>query len=154
MWKKAWRYFAPHSEKRGKTVIRVLNSESMEIRATEDIVSVRQVVRKKAISLGFGLVDQTKVVTASSELARNTLDYGGGGTAQLEILENDRRAGLRLVFEDQGPGIADVDLALSDGFTSGSGMGLGLGGSKRLSHEFEIQSAPGVGTRVTIVRWK
>jgi serine/threonine-protein kinase RsbT len=135
-------------------VIRVLNSESMEIRTTEDIVSVRQAVRKKAISLGFGLVDQTKVVTASSELARNTLDYGGGGTAHLEILENDRRTGLRLIFEDQGPGIADIDLALSDGFTSGSGMGLGLGGSKRLSHEFEIQSAPGAGTRVTIVRWK
>src|SRR5277367_3582159 len=118
MWKKAWRYFAPHSEKRGKTVIRVLNSESMEIRATEDIVSVRQVVRKKAISLGFGLVDQTKVVTASSELARNTLDYGGGGVVELAVVENGRRSGLRLIFEDQGPGIPDLDLALTDGYTT------------------------------------
>jgi serine/threonine-protein kinase RsbT len=111
-------------------------------------------VRKKAVSLGFGLVDQTKVVTASSELARNTLDHGGGGTAHLEILENDRRSGIRLIFEDQGPGIADIERALTDAYTSGGGMGLGLGGSKRLSHEFEITSQPGAGTRVSIVRWK
>jgi serine/threonine-protein kinase RsbT len=135
-------------------VIRVVNSESMEIRNSEDVVAVRQAVRKKAVSLGFGLVDQTKVVTASSELARNTLDHGGGGTVHLEILENERRAGIRLVFEDQGPGIADIERALTDGYTSGSGMGLGLGGSKRLSHEFDIASQPGAGTRVSIVRWK
>jgi serine/threonine-protein kinase RsbT len=135
-------------------VIRVVNSESMEIRAAEDVVAVRQAVRKKSISLGFGLVDQTKVVTASSELARNTLDHGGGGTVHLEILENDRRAGIRLIFEDQGPGIADIAQALTDGYTSGGGMGLGLGGSKRLSHEFDITSQPGEGTRVSIVRWK
>jgi serine/threonine-protein kinase RsbT len=135
-------------------VIRVLNSESLEIRTSEDVVAVRQAVRKKAVSLGFGLVDQTKVVTASSELARNTLDHGGGGTARLEILENDRRSGLRLVFEDQGPGIADIAQALTDGYTSGGGMGLGLGGSKRLAHEFEIESQPGVGTKVSIVRWR
>jgi serine/threonine-protein kinase RsbT len=135
-------------------VIRVLNSESMEIRTAEDVVAVRQAVRRKAVSLGFGLVDQTKVVTASSELARNALDHGGGGVAHLEILENERRSGLRLIFEDQGPGIADIARALTDGYTSGAGMGLGLGGSKRLSHEFEINSQPGVGTKVSIVRWK
>jgi serine/threonine-protein kinase RsbT len=126
----------------------------MEIRTSEDVVAVRQAVRKKSISLGFGLVDQTKVVTASSELARNTLDHGGGGIVRLEILENDRRAGIRLVFEDQGPGIADIERALTDGYTSGGGMGLGLGGSKRLSHEFDITSQPGAGTKVSIVRWK
>ena len=135
-------------------MIRVLNSESLEIRTSEDVVAVRQAVRKKAASLGFGLVDQTKVVTASSELARNTLDHGGGGIARLEILENDRRSGLRLIFEDQGPGIADIAQALTDGYTSGGGMGLGLGGSKRLSNEFEIESQPGVGTKVSIVRWR
>jgi serine/threonine-protein kinase RsbT len=135
-------------------VIRVLSSESMEIRATEDIVAVRQAVRKKAVALGFGLVDQTKVVTASSELARNTLDHGGGGKAHLEILENETRRGLRLIFEDEGPGIPDIAMALSDGYTSGGGMGLGLGGSKRLSHEFDITSQVGAGTRVSITRWK
>ncbi|HTA45774.1 MAG TPA: anti-sigma regulatory factor [Bryobacteraceae bacterium] len=132
----------------------VISSESLEIRSSEDIVTVRQAVRKKSVTLGFGLVDQTKVVTASSELARNTLDYGGGGTVRLEILENDRKSGLRLIFEDKGPGIPDIERALSDGFTTGSGMGLGLGGAKRLSHDFEIISKPGEGTRVSIVRWK
>ena len=115
---------------------------------------MRQAVRKKSIALGFGLVDQTKVVTASSELARNTLDYGGGGTAQLELVENGTRSGLRVTFEDQGPGIADLDLALTDGYTTGNGMGLGLSGAKRLSIEFEIWSKPGEGTRVSILRWK
>lgn len=134
--------------------MKLISSESMPVRSSEDVVTVRQAVRKKAVSLGFGLVDQTKVVTASSELARNTLDYGGGGTVQLEIVENERRSGLRLIFEDQGPGIPDIALALSDGFTTGSGMGLGLGGAKRLSHEFEIWSKPGEGTRVSILRWK
>jgi serine/threonine-protein kinase RsbT len=99
-------------------------------------------------------VEQTKFVTASSELARNTIDYGGGGTVSLDVVQNDRRSGIRLVFEDQGPGIPDIDLALTDGFTSGNGMGLGLGGAKRLSHEFEISSEPGSGTKVTILRWK
>lgn len=134
--------------------IRVVTTESMGIRVSDDIVLVRQAVRKNSIALGFGLVDQTKVVTASSELARNTLEYGGGGVVHLERVENGGRSGLRLVFEDQGPGIPDIDLALTDGYTSGNGMGLGLSGAKRLSHEFEIWSKPGEGTRVSILRWK
>ena len=134
--------------------MRVLESDSMELRSSEDIVLIRQAVRKKALALGFGLVDQTKFVTASSELARNTIDYGGGGTVLLEVVQNDRRSGIRVVFEDHGPGIPDIERALTDGFTSGNGMGLGLGGAKRLSHEFEILSEPGSGTKVTIVRWK
>lgn len=134
--------------------IRVVSAETMQIRSSDDIVLVRQAVRRKSIALGFGLVDQTKVVTASSELARNTLDYGGGGTAQLELVENGTRSGLRVTFEDQGPGIADLDLALTDGYTTGNGMGLGLSGAKRLSNEFEIWSKPGEGTRVSILRWK
>ena len=135
-------------------MLRVLKSESLPIRTSEDVVIVRQAVRTQAVSLGFGLVDQTKLVTASSELARNTLDYGGGGAAQIDVLENDRRAGLRIIFEDQGPGIANIEQALQDGFTTGGGLGLGLSGAKRLSHEFEISSKPGVGTRVSILRWK
>jgi serine/threonine-protein kinase RsbT len=134
--------------------ILVLSSESMPIRTSEDIVQVRQAVRKTAVSMGFGLVDQTKIVTASSELARNALDHGGGGTAQVEVVQNDTRTGVRLVFEDRGPGIANIDLALTDGYTSANGMGLGLGGAKRLSHEFDISSKPGAGTRVSILRWK
>lgn len=134
--------------------IRVVSAESLPIRASGDIVLVRQEVRKRSVALGFGLVDQTKIVTASSELARNTLDYGGGGTARLEVVENNSRSGLRVTFEDQGPGIADINLALSDGFTTGNGMGLGLGGAKRLSSEFELWSKPGEGTRVSILRWK
>ena len=132
----------------------VKKSETHEIRASEDVVLVRQAVRRYAVELGFNLVDQTKVVTASSELARNTLDYGGGGAARVEELKNGVRAGLRVIFEDQGPGIPDIDQALKDGFTTGFGLGLGLGGAKRLSHEFAIDSEPGRGTRVTIVRWK
>ena len=132
----------------------VQKSESIAIRTSEDVVVVRQAVRKRAVELGFGLTDQTKIVTASSELARNTLDHGGGGAAMVEVVENGTRRGLRLVFEDQGPGIPDVDQALRDGFTTGTGMGLGLGGAKRLSHEFGIESAPGRGTRVSILRWK
>ena len=134
--------------------IRVVSAESMEIRASDDIVLVRQAVRKKSIALGLGLVDQTKVVTASSELARNTLDHGGGGTVLLEMVENGTRTGLKLTFEDQGPGISDLALALTDGYTTGNGMGLGLSGAKRLSNEFEIWSKPGEGTRVSILRWK
>ena len=134
--------------------MKILSSESMPVRSSEDIVIIRQTVRKRAVTLGLGLVDQTKFLTASSELARNTLDYGGGGTVQIEMVERDRRAGIRLVFEDKGPGIPDIDLALTDGFSTGNGMGLGLSGAKRLSHEFEIDSTVGEGTRVSILRWK
>jgi serine/threonine-protein kinase RsbT len=134
--------------------MQAISSETMALRSSEDIVRVRQAVRKCAVSLGFGIIDQTKVVTASSELARNTVDYGGGGTVRIEVVENNRRSGLRLVFEDQGPGIPNVDMALTDGYTTGMGMGLGLGGAKRLSNEFEIASKPGEGTKVTILRWK
>jgi serine/threonine-protein kinase RsbT len=134
--------------------MQVLSSESIPIRDSDDVVLVRQAARKLAVALGFGIVDQTKLVTASSELARNTVDYGGGGTVLIESLREDRKAGVRLVFEDQGPGIPDIDLAIRDGYTSGNGMGLGLGGAKRLSHEFEIFSTPGIGTRIAIVRWK
>jgi len=135
-------------------VLRVLKSESFPIRSSEDVVIVRQAVRIQAVSLGFGLVDQTKLVTASSELARNTLEYGGGGAAQLEVIQNEQRSGVRVVFEDKGPGIPDIKLALTDGYTTGGGLGLGLSGAKRLSHEFEISSKPGEGTRVSILRWK
>jgi serine/threonine-protein kinase RsbT len=134
--------------------MQVLDGESLALRSSEDIVIVRQAVRKKSIALGFGLVDQTKFVTAASELARNTLDYGGGGTVQIELVQNDLKRGIRLVFEDQGPGIPDIDLAMTDGYTSGNGMGLGLSGAKRLSQEFEIWSQVGEGTRVSILRWK
>ncbi len=134
--------------------MQVQSSQSLSVRTSEDVVAIRQLVRKSALLLGFSIVDQTKIVTASSELARNLLDYGGGGTATVEVVQNGVRTGLRLSFEDQGPGIPDIQLALKDGYTSGNGMGLGLGGAKRLSHEFEIDSAPGKGTRVAIVRWK
>ncbi len=132
----------------------VQSSETLSISESEDIVLVRQAVRKKAVGLGFNLVDQTKIVTATSELARNTLEYGGGGTILIQTVQNGRRGGLRLTFEDQGPGIADVALALKDGYTTGNGMGLGLSGAKRLSDEFEIETAPGKGTRVSILRWR
>ncbi len=115
---------------------------------------VRQEVRRFAIEAGLGLVDQTKVVTAASELARNTLDYGKGGHAVIEVVQVGPRRGVRIVFEDKGPGIPDIELALKDGYTSGKGMGLGLGGAKRLCNEFAIESAPGQGTRVTIARWR
>jgi serine/threonine-protein kinase RsbT len=134
--------------------MQVLNSESILLRDSDDVVLVRQAARRLAVALGFGIVDQTKLVTASSELARNTVDYGGGGTVLIESLRDDRKSGVRLVFEDQGPGIPDIDLALRDGYTSGNGMGLGLGGAKRLSHDFDISSTPGIGTRIAIVRWK
>jgi serine/threonine-protein kinase RsbT len=128
--------------------------EAVPIVADDDIVKVRQRVRDWAVSLGFSLVDQTKLVTAASELARNTLVYGQGGTVLLEAVTNDTRRGLRLTFEDHGPGIANVQEALRDGFTTGTGLGLGLSGARRLSHDFEIASAPGQGTRVVIARWK
>ena len=132
----------------------VLKRDSREIRGTQDIVGVRQVVREWAISMGFSLVDQTKIVTAASELARNVVVYGGGGTLALEALNDGDRRGLRLAFEDQGPGIPDVEAALRDGFTTGGGLGLGLGGAKRLCNQFEIASRPGEGTRVVITRWR
>ena len=136
-------------------VMSVARSEVLPIRVSDDVVLVRQAVRKGAIEeQGFSLVDQTKMITAASELARNTLDYGGGGTVRLETLEERGRKGLRLTFEDQGPGIADLALALTDGYTTGKGLGMGLSGSKRLVNEFEIDSRPGEGTRVTITRWK
>ena len=111
-------------------------------------------MRQRAVELGFNLVDQTKIVTAASELARNTLQYGGGGTVRLESLQEGARRGLRLVFEDRGPGIPNLELAMRDGYTTGSGLGLGLSGAKRLSNEFAIESRVGEGTRVTIVRWR
>lgn len=130
------------------------DSALLQIRSSDDVVRVRQEVRSKAVAVGLGLVDQTKIVTAASELARNTLDYGGGGTMSISLIDNGIRRGLRLVFEDKGPGIADIQQALQDGFTTGNGLGLGLSGAKRLSNEFGIESTVGVGTRVTIARWK
>ncbi|MBS0232016.1 MAG: anti-sigma regulatory factor [Proteobacteria bacterium] len=132
----------------------VLTSNTIEIRSGDDVVRVRQEVRSRAVESGFSLVDQTKIVTAASEIARNTLDYGEGGTLLIERLEEVGRRGVRLTFEDQGPGISDIERALTDGYTSGGGLGLGLGGAKRLANEFHIQSQPGKGTRVTIIRWK
>lgn len=131
----------------------VLSSETIAVVSEPDIVNVRRRVREVAAQLGFTLVDQTKVVTAASELARNTLIHGGGGAMDLSTL-NGPRVGLRLTFQDQGPGIPDIQLALRDGFTTGSGLGLGLGGAKRLVNEFEISSRPREGTKVTITRWK
>ena len=126
----------------------------MNIQSSADVVLVRQSVRQWAVELRFSLVDQTKIVTAASELARNTLDYGGGGTVKLEALQEGIRRGLRLTFEDNGPGIPDLDLALKDGFTTGNGLGLGLSGTKRLVNEFNIVSEVGKGTCVTITKWK
>lgn len=122
--------------------------------STDDIVQVRRAVREMAVEIGFSLVDQTKLVTAASELARNAVTYGGGGTVKIEVLRDDRRTGLRLTFTDQGPGIPDIELALKDGYTTGDGLGIGLGGSRRLVNEFEIDSRPGAGTRVSVIRWK
>src|SRR5262249_23946630 len=132
----------------------VIRDETRPIRTTGDVVSVRQVVREWAVATGFSLVDQTKIVTAASELARNVIVHGGGGVLRLEALNDEHRRGLRLVFADQGPGIPDIAQALGDGFSTGNGLGLGLGGAKRLSNEFEIDSHPGGGTRVVITRWK
>jgi serine/threonine-protein kinase RsbT len=131
-----------------------LKRETFRIGASDDVVRVRQVVRSWTAELKFSLVDQTKFVTATSELARNTLEHGGGGTMTAEMLENGTKKGIKLIFDDQGPGIANIELALRDGYTSASGMGLGLSGSKRLVNEFDIKSEPGRGTTVTIVRWK
>jgi serine/threonine-protein kinase RsbT len=131
----------------------VQRAETFSLNSSDDVVRVRQVVRAWAVDLAFRLVDQTKIVTAASELARNTVNHGGGGTARLEALVDGARCGLRLVFEDKGPGIPDVQRAIEDGFTTGNGLGLGLGGARRLSNEFSIESRVGEGTRVTITRW-
>jgi serine/threonine-protein kinase RsbT len=129
-------------------------SERLDIRSSDDVVRVRQLARTMALAAGLSLVDQTKIITAASELARNTLDYGGGGFVLAELVEAVGRRGLRLTFVDQGPGIPDVATALKDGFSTGKGMGLGLGGARRLSNEFSIHSKPGEGTKVVIARWK
>jgi serine/threonine-protein kinase RsbT len=132
----------------------VPDAETLQIRSGEDVVRIRHAVRLHAVAAGLGLVDQTKIITAASEIARNTLDYGGGGTVLIESLTEPPRRGVRLTFEDQGPGIADIAEAMTDGFTSGSGLGLGLGGARRLSSAFEITSVPGQGTRIVLARWK
>lgn len=132
----------------------VEKSETLVIQSEPDVVLVRQAVRAWATALGFGAVDQTKIVTAASEITRNTLVYGRGGTATLEVVARQMRQGLRLIFDDHGPGIADMGQALRDGFTTGNSLGLGLGGAKRLVNEFYIESTVGEGTRVTLIRWK
>jgi serine/threonine-protein kinase RsbT len=131
-----------------------LKTETYPITSSEDIVRIRQAVRTMAVEITMSLVDQTKIITAASEIARNTLDYGGGGEAFIEIVENNSRKGLRLTFIDQGPGIPDLGRAMTDGYTTGKGLGLGLSGAKRLVNEFDIQTAVGEGTRITLIRWK
>ena len=132
----------------------VVKTDRLGLHSSRDILTVRNVVRMWAADLGFNLVDQTKMITAASELARNTVDYGGGGDVVLEMLNDLSRRGLRLTFADQGPGIPNIELALKDGYTTGNGLGLGLGGSRRLVNDFKIESEPGKGTRVSITRWK
>ena len=133
--------------------MQVVRSEQLPVSTEQDVVRSRQAVRRACLEVGFSLVDQTKMITAASELARNTLVYGGG-FMQLEVVQDGGRDGLRLSFEDQGPGIPDLEQALRDGWTSGSGLGLGLGGARRLVNDFDIRSAPGLGTTVTIARWR
>jgi serine/threonine-protein kinase RsbT len=132
----------------------VETDESLPLRSSDDVVRVRQAVRVRAVAAGFSLVDQTKIVTAASEVARNTVDYGGGGTLRIETLRDGGKRGVRLTFADQGPGIPDLARAMTDGYTTGGGLGLGLSGAKRLSNEFSIKSSPGNGTVVTLARWK
>ena len=132
----------------------VTKTDTVAVRTASEVVTVRHRVRAFAVECGFSLVEQTKIVTAASELARNMIDYGGGGTVLVELLDEGGRKGLRATFEDQGPGILNITEALRDGFTTGSGMGLGLGGARRLSNEFHIHSVIGQGTRVTITRWR
>lgn len=131
-----------------------LKSEVLPIVSQGDVVLVRQTVRSWCAEAGFSLVDQTKMITAASELARNTLNYGGGGQVVLKLLNEENRRGLRLIFEDKGPGIPDIQLAMKDGYTTGNGLGLGLSGSKRLVDEFTIDSKVGEGTRIVVGRWK
>lgn len=135
-------------------MIPATQSSRLELGSEQDVVRARQVVRKLAQDQGFSLVEQTKLVTASSELARNTLIHGGGGHMVLAVLRNDTRVGVQISFIDQGPGIPNMELAMSDGWTSGGGLGMGLPGARRLVNEFDIKSAPGAGTHITVVRWK
>jgi serine/threonine-protein kinase RsbT len=128
--------------------------EELALKSGEDVVRLRKLVRDRAVGLGFSLVDQTKIVTAASELGRNTIQHGGGGRVEVAAISEPRRKGIRLEFVDTGPGIPDIAQALVDGYSTGGGLGLGLSGAKRLSSEFEIESAPGKGTRVAITRWK
>jgi serine/threonine-protein kinase RsbT len=127
--------------------------ERLEVRSDQDVVRVRQLVRSLAVAVKLSLVDQTKLVTAASELARNTLVYGGGGAVSAGRVDNGRRRGIRIVFADQGPGIPDLDLALTDGYTTGGGMGLGLSGARRLVDEFDIETAVGQGTTISVIKW-
>lgn len=132
----------------------IQRTETKYIRSSEDLLIVRQTVREFAVNMQMSLIDQTKIVTAASELGRNAFIYGGGGKLIVEQIHNGTRTGLRLTFEDKGPGIPDINLALQDGYTTSGGMGLGLGGAKRLSNEFHINSVPGEGTVIIIIRWK
>ena len=132
----------------------VESSETMAVAHSGDVVRVRQAVRTQAVAVGFSLVDQTKIITAASEIARNTVDYGGGGTLQIEMLREGTRRGVRLTFTDQGPGIEDLERAMTDGYTTGHGLGLGMSGAKRLCNEFQVKSTPGQGTIVTLARWR
>ena len=132
----------------------VETDETVPVRSSDDVVRARQAVRTRATAAGFSLVDQTKIITAASEIARNTVDYGGGGTMRIEMLRNGQRRGVRLTFKDAGPGIPDIARAMTDGYTSGQGLGLGLSGAKRLVNEFSITSTPGQGTEVMLARWK
>jgi len=136
------------------TNVPVEGSETMSITTSDDVVRVRQAVRTNAVKVGFSLVDQTKIITAASEIARNTVDYGGGGILLIELLREGARRGLKLTFADEGPGIPDIDRALTDGYTTGSGLGLGLSGAKRLCNEFAVKSTPGSGAIVTLARWR
>ena len=130
------------------------NNEVVALQDEQDVVRARQAVRTRMQELRFSLVDQTKMITAASELARNTVIHGGGGQMSIEVLVNGTRTGVRLTFEDNGPGIADLTLAMTDGWTSGGGLGMGLPGTKRLVNDFHIESAAGQGTRIVIARWK
>jgi len=132
----------------------VIRSGAVELLTSEDVVRARQMVRAWMVELGFSLVDQTKMITAASELARNAVEYGGGGSVRFTAQKDGARTGLRLVFEDHGPGIPDIEMALKGGYSTGHGLGLGLSGSKRLVNEFELWSVPGQGTRVTVTRWR
>jgi serine/threonine-protein kinase RsbT len=137
-----------------KATMQLEADDTMPLRSSDDVVRVRQAVRTRAVAAGFSLVDQTKIVTAASEIGRNTVDYGGGGTLRIEVLRDGARRGVRLTFADKGPGIADMAQALKDGYSTGGGLGLGLSGAKRLSNEFDIKSTAGQGTTVTLARWK
>jgi serine/threonine-protein kinase RsbT len=135
-------------------VVAPIKTNSLALRTQDDIVLARHTIRKIVQELGFRLVDQTKIVTAVSELARNTVVHGGGGMLQWEMVSEAGNSGIRLIFSDEGPGIADIELAMKDGWSTGKGLGMGLSGSKRLVNDFKIESSAGAGTRVTIAKWK